>query len=132
MNAFQVGDKVYDILSQKWGVIATIEEGHTFPVAVDFDTFKERYTLKGEYYNNDCIRVLYFTSFQITPPPEALIRPRWRAELTGVYYYVDSFGSIYASHNFNYKADNRRYSIGNYFRTEEDARDSKFYKVFHE
>jgi hypothetical protein len=58
--------------------------------------------------------------------------PRWRAEKGGKYFYVCSLDGIsYENDDYGY-SDNRNYNSGNYFRTEEEAKNSKFYKVFHE
>lgn len=48
-------------------------------------------------------------------------KKRWRAELNKSYFYIDNDGSIYFTEEKNYKIDNYRYKIRNYFETKEEA-----------
>lgn len=85
-----------------------------------YDSALKSHCAMGVFYN-ECIpyegnKALLGTTD--SPQPK-----RWRAERGGHYWYVDYDGTateIYES--FDY-FDDKRYSIGNYFRTFEDAED---------
>lgn len=50
------------------------------------------------------------------------IKPkRWRAEKDNCYYYLLTTGDVSFSDDFYGTIDEKRYSIGNYFRTKEQA-----------
>ena len=52
-------------------------------------------------------------------------RKRWRAEISEKYWYVCSNASLFNDTENFWDVDNKRYSIGNYFKTKEEA---EFYK----
>ena len=47
---------------------------------------------------------------------------RWRAERNGGYYCINDYGIIYYTTDDYVSADNDRYEIGNYFKTQEQAK----------
>ena len=47
------------------------------------------------------------------------------------YRFVGSYGGINTAYDDNTWLDDTRYQLGNYFHTDEEARASKFYKIFH-
>ena len=47
---------------------------------------------------------------------------RWRAEKHGSYYFISDNGVVYDSLELYHPTDDYRYSIGNYFKTEEEAK----------
>ena len=47
---------------------------------------------------------------------------RWRAERNRGYYYINDYGIIYYTTDDYVSADNDRYEIGNYFKTQEQAK----------
>ena len=49
------------------------------------------------------------------------IHKRWRAEKKGIYFYVADKGCISDTWEDFDSADNKRYKLGNYFKTEEEA-----------
>lgn len=49
------------------------------------------------------------------------ILKRWRAEKKGIYFYVADKGCISDTWEDFDSADNKRYKLGNYFKTEEEA-----------
>jgi putative uncharacterized protein FNV0866 len=60
-------------------------------------------------------------------------RKRWRAEKKGIYFYVADKGCISDTWEDFDSADNKRYKLGNYFKTKEEAQkviDSKEWKDF--
>ena len=62
-----------------------------------------------------------------------LRKKRWRANNELRYYcYVENNGDIFTIEDYQDYLDNSRYEKGNYFRTKEEAKASKFYKVFHQ
>lgn len=50
---------------------------------------------------------------------------RWRAEKKGIYFYVADKGCISDTWEDFDSADNKRYKLGNYFKTEEEAQKVK-------
>lgn len=63
------------------------------------------------------------------------IEERWRAERGRGYYYIDSECTAFGTYDYRCNEDNRRYELGNYFRTEEEAEEKakklkEFYKEF--
>ncbi len=46
---------------------------------------------------------------------------RWRADYGEMYYYIEFDGKIILEPEYYYNIDNRRYNLGNYFRTKEEA-----------
>lgn len=58
------------------------------------------------------------------------IKPKWRASINESYFHVDSLGKINMYIEKFTKNDNRAFQLGNYFRNFDDAKNSKFYKVF--
>ena len=61
-----------------------------------------------------------------------LRKKRWRANNGLHYCYVGTNGDICTTDEYQGYIDNSRYRTGNYFRTKEEAKASKFYKVFHQ
>ena len=57
---------------------------------------------------------------------------RWRAELERFYYYINSTGVVESTVDIRHRLDNNRYAIGNYFKTEEEAKPylEKFKEIF--
>ena len=49
------------------------------------------------------------------------ITKRWRAKITETYYCIDDFNGIYKEIESQLNSDNKRYKIGNYFKTKEEA-----------
>lgn len=63
------------------------------------------------------------------------IPKRWRANFREMYYYIDFNGEIKYEPECNYKIDNYRYNLGNYFRTKEEVEniaESKEYREYQE
>lgn len=54
---------------------------------------------------------------------EKLSKKRWRAEKNKCYYYMTSGGDTVCEKDILYKYDDFRYSIGNYFKTNQEARE---------
>ena len=50
------------------------------------------------------------------------IKVRWRAENNNIYFFLDSFNEVKYNFEMNDIADNKRYKLGNYFKTEEEAK----------
>lgn len=48
-------------------------------------------------------------------------RKRWRAEKCEIYWYVDSAENLLGAREDDWEMDNKRYSTGNYFQTQEEA-----------
>jgi len=52
---------------------------------------------------------------------------RWRAKENGEYYFVDDWGDVDYNYDAGFRPNNFRYDIGNYFKTEEEAKACKEY-----
>ena len=46
---------------------------------------------------------------------------RWRTEMCGIYYYVDTSGKVIRDFDNRWSPDDSRFLSGNYFKTREDA-----------
>jgi hypothetical protein len=64
-----------------------------------------------------------------TKPQEPAKPKRRRAEEDGQYYYIDNDGLIENTIDEGYDIEDRRYSSGNYFHTEEEAKASTLYHI---
>lgn len=58
------------------------------------------------------------------------IKKKWRAEHGERYYFIDTLGDVMSDMDTRYVLDNKKFEIGNYFKTKEDAMNSKLYKAF--
>ena len=129
-DEFKVGDEVHCIFYGKGECIKIEEDDRIFPVTIKFETGRILSYTKDGRYLIDGIRTLFFEEIKI--PESAYKRPKWRAKEGEFYFLVDTTGDILKildSRNFY---DDKKFKIGNYFKTEEEAKESKFYKVFHE
>ena len=61
-----------------------------------------------------------------------LKRPKWRAEPERKYYFVESTGVVISGYEYGNINAEERFQVGNYFKSEKEAKESKFYEVFHE
>ena len=131
MDKFQVGDKVYDILLQQWGTVTSLKssETTTYPVNVIFHEKIQSYTEDGYYFLYGVIPQLYFQEFKIVVPS---LEPKWRAEPKCKYYFVESTGVVFSGYEYGNIKAGERFQVGNYFKSEKEAKESKFYEVFHE
>ncbi len=127
---FKVGDKVWAI-NNGWGVVRRIDECQQYPVVVKFvkRDLAITYTLEGIEALGER-RTLFFEEIPI--PESALISPRWRAERGESYYSVNCFGEVIPIVDLRWETDGKMWLVGNYFETEEEAKESKIYKAFHE
>ena len=129
-DEFKVGDTVYCVIFGK-GKIIDIGIG-TYPLSVEFfygnSNFTRGYTQDGKYADSG-FRTLFFEEIKI--PESAYKRPKWRAEKGCDYFYVMSEGNINITVDNRTKCNDLYFKHGNYFKTEEEAKESKFYKVFH-
>lgn len=136
-DEFKIGDVVYCMIHGKGviestdeNVVSTDESGGDYPIVVMFDKVgRKSYTRNGEYcgwFN----RTLFFEEIPI--PESAYIKPRWRARFQEAYYYITDTGHIQYYRDGHSREDDSRFLCKNYFQTGEDAKKSKFYKVFNE
>ncbi|MGL4998104.1 MAG: hypothetical protein ACRC5T_03980 [Cetobacterium sp.] len=128
---FKVGDRVFD-LRFGWGEVKEINEDTTYSVKVKFKlvSYKIAYTEQGKYINSDFYRSLFFEKIEV--PANATTKSKFRADFGGRYYSVNHYGVIERSIERGYKTDSRLVEIGNYFKTVEEVKESKFYKAFHD
>lgn len=127
---FKVGDKVWSV-NNGWGTVTEMRDYNAMcPVVVKYYCSEcTNYTKDGKLYK-DINRSLFFEEILI--PETALVRPKWRAEQGCNYFFVTSTGRIDGAFGDRDDKENRRFNIGNYFRSIKEAEKSKFYKVFHE
>lgn len=131
---FEVGDKVWSLVSG-WGKVVAISRFKytSYPVNVAFDKGKnyiEFFTKDGKSHVKDINQTIFFEELEI--PESALVKPKWRAKSGCLYFYVDSDGTIERAVEDSNGIDSGRFEQGNYFQTEKEAKESKFYKVFHD
>lgn len=127
-DKFEINDKVWDI-RYGWGYVSKIGND-VFSVCVLFKNTKTAtYTTDGKSAL-DFNRTLFFEEIKI--PESAYKRPKWRADTNNIYYYINASGDFAFMSESGNDYDNKKFNIGNYFKTEEEAKESKFYKVFHE
>ena len=128
-DEFKAGDTVYCTMYGK-GVVERIDENGDYPVLVTFKNgVTKSYTKDGRFYA-EVNRTLFFEEIKI--PESAYVRPKWRAEKGCKYFLINSIGDIYNTMDNYYEIDDLHFETGNYFKTEEEAKQSKFYKIFHE
>ena len=128
-DEFKIGDVVYCILHGK-GVVESTDEDGDYPIAVMFnEKNRKTYTKNGEYYKQ-CNRTLFFVEVPI--PESAYVKPKWRARFQEAYYYITDTGKLQYYRDGYSREDDSRFLCKNYFQTVEDAKKSKFYKVFNE
>lgn len=60
------------------------------------------------------------------------MKTRLRAEKGEEYFLVTSYGGIYKTKDNYYEMDDLHFNVKNYFKSEQEAKESKIYKVFHE
>ena len=64
-TVFKTGDKVYDI-RYGWGIITDVNHTKLYPISVEFDTLKERYTIDGNMCTcKDTKPTLSFTEYTL-------------------------------------------------------------------
>lgn len=129
---FKLGDKVFDIMKQEWGVVKQVGETSENGISVSFegDVYWTNYTGDGRRYGGFKTPSLTFKEFYL--PDGWQERPIWRAEIGDVYWTVTGYGECVPLCDKRYKIDDAKFKLGNYFQTRKEAEESKFYKVFHE
>ena len=128
-DKFEVGDRAWSSV-YGWGKIGSTEKGENYQINFLLDKGGcITHTEDGRQYK-DNLRTLFFQEIPI--PESALVRPRWRAERKGLYYCVNNIGEIEAEYEEGISYDDDLFNAGNYFKSEEEAKSSRFYKVFHE
>ena len=130
-DEFKVGDTVYCVIFGKGKIIdKTYNIYNVYPLKVEFENgIKYTYTQDGKSIATSN-RTLFFEEIPI--PESAYIRPRWRAEDPEHYYFMAGTGLVAVQKDFGSFENDKHFETGNYFKTEEEAKESKFYKVFHE
>ena len=128
-DEFRVGDTIYDLVFGK-GKIKEISY-EDYSIAVAFENGKIEYFTKDGVRGTKGIRTLFFEPIEIQDSAYQR-KGRWRAEKGEKYYFTDEFGDVNKyCETFDY-LDDKLFKTGNYFQTEEEAKASKFYKVFKE
>lgn len=126
---FEEKDKIFDIVFGA-GEVNRIDGDN---VIVHFTCSDLEYEYDQRGCMTDCARrTLYFKPFDFVIPEEATIKPKWRAEQNKSYFFINSFGDIEQTTELSNTADDRRFLKRNYFRNENDAKNSKIYKVMNE
>ncbi|MGL5803185.1 MAG: hypothetical protein ACRCX7_11425 [Cetobacterium sp.] len=126
---FKLGDKVWST-RKGWGVVDKTANSKSYPIKVSFiNRGSISFTEDGKEVESDIHPTLFFEEIPI--PETALVRPKWRANKNDSYYCVTSDGMTVGVIEYGRGIDDRRYEHENYFKTIEEARESKFYKVFH-
>ena len=121
----KVGDKVWSPVIGECIVKAINETDNHFEILVEtpdkmHDTW---YTKDGKYFTYSPECTLFPSKDHRVWDDEAIsiIRPRWRANQNGRYYFIKSSGMITSEIDLHTAADFGRYKLGNYFKTELEA-----------
>lgn len=132
MSKFRVNDTVHSFVYGK-GTISHIvtTQKLPYPIEVDFGNEKRWYTEEGRFFIGANID-LFFAEPKFSNYDEMMNRPKWKPKEDEFYYYVNTYGVIDATSYSEKIIDPERFKIGNCFETIKEAKESKFYKVFHE
>ena len=126
---FEEKDKIFDIVFGIGEVNRIVGQN----VIVHFSCSDLEYEYDQRGCMTECARrTLYFKQFDFVIPEEATIKPRFRADYNKTYYFVNSTGMIETGVDMGNSTDIKKYDIGNYFRNESTAKESKIYKVMNE
>lgn len=127
---FEVGQNVWEI-KYGWGTVEALDfnkdEYSVVQVRFVRNNLVVSYSVNG-IYNAEQNRTLFFEELQI--PESALIPPKWRAEYGEIYFFINSVGEVCYVRDNACDIDINRYKIGNYFETEEKAKQSNIYKGY--
>ena len=130
LKGVEVGDRVWNT-SFGYGTVAEIDNSE-FPVWVDFDSGDSNdFTLEGMEYDYCKEPSLFFEMPEFYKNKEYPKKPRWRAKVGEKYFLVISLGVVNHCIEGGDSYDDKLFSIGNYFKTEEEAKESELYKAFH-
>ena len=95
-----------------------------------FDSSKSMLYIRGYDFNRDN-EINICTSFEkkiIEEKVKAInekygIKKRWRAKNGYCYYFINNLFSVKKLNDYDYDSDKYHYKIGNYFKTEEEAKE---------
>lgn len=128
----RVGDKLW---SPKYGWGTFIIErcdNCLYYICVHFEEkdMMLSYNADGRILYGDVEPSLFFDIPEFYKKEEYPKRKNWRANIEGQYYLVNALGDIDCDIEKLYEIDNKRYLVGNYFKTEQEARESKLYNSY--
>lgn len=127
-SIFKVGDEVWCMLYGK-GKVTELDDD-VFCIGVEFEEGDDVY----EWYTSDGRLQLEYPPTlgfeKVEMPKPNQIRYRWRAKTCDSYYYIDASGDIKTRKETKDCWDNDLFKVGNYFKTIEEARESKIYMSF--
>ena len=88
------------------------------------------------YPNGRCGYSMYYgntnTDAYAWSPIVPAKRKRWRARCGDKYFYISTLGMVLEENEDGGTFDRNTHSVGNYFRTEDEAKASPLYKAFQE
>ena len=126
-KGFQVGDHVKERNSDNVSKIKGIFGSKTRADEV-LEWLKSQGAVKCGYTGDSEINIYYVDNGEVKLVDEIhsilfdiVELPRWRAEKDEKYYYVSDTVSISATEDSRWGRDDKRYEIGNYFKTKEEA-----------
>lgn len=128
---FKVGDRVWEA-REGWGEVVDTEAGGIYKIRVKLERFCQNYTSDGKLLLEDKYPILFFNEITEEMYAELRTKTKWRAEEGDIYYFVGSDGLIYSLEDLRDMSNNRMFKVGNYFKNEEEAKESKYYKMYHE
>ena len=130
---FRKGDIVYCLINGELKVMDTFSD---CIVCVNNEGFQVWYNLEGilmDDKSTDTIgvsRCLFFTPPKFENWDEMVSTVEWKPSIKEYYWVVSGTGEVNSYKWYNVEVDIKYYEVGNCFKTEEEARCSKFYKVF--
>jgi hypothetical protein len=101
-----------------------------YPIEViDEQDCDQYYTADGKYFNLENAECVLFPS-KDNRDWSTFKLPIWRAKKGCYYFYVSVWGEVVKSTDFYINTDNDIWKSGNYFKTVDDAMNSKIYNAF--
>jgi hypothetical protein len=129
---FRVGDKVYDILLGKIGIVKRIlNDISAFPIEVYYEDYgRVLYAHEGKFSSKDKYpRLLHYRNdydysvIDFNNLPKRQEANRWRAEVGEKYYYFNTYFEVDSFIEEEHNTDTKLYDLGDYFQTKEQAQE---------
>ena len=136
LKGIEIGDRVWSTL-YGYGTVVEIDESANYPILVNFDRDCNvidpvSFSRDGKSWSTHEVPSLFFDIPEMYKEENYPEKPRWRAKLEGRYYLVTSLGTVNHCQESGNLYDDALFDVGNYFKTEEEAMNSKFYKAFND
>ena len=130
LEGIEVGDRVWCVL-YGYGTVVGMDKSD-YPIRVHFDGGDGTdFTSEGREFSEEKEPSLFFEMPKMYKNKEYPKKPRWRANRNDPYYFVTDIGGVGDHLEKKDWIDNEFFKVGNYFKSEEKAKESEIYKAFH-